>query len=103
MALLADQKMNDGIEVPFFGLPAMTAPAIARLGARFGCPIVPVRSERTGGARFRITVEPPLYTIDGGDAAGNVTATMAGVNAVIEGWVRRRPEQWLWLHRRWPD
>ncbi|HJT07019.1 MAG TPA: lauroyl acyltransferase [Stellaceae bacterium] len=103
VAMLVDQKLNDGIAVPFFGRDAMTAPAIARLAQQFDCPIVPVRVERLSGARFRFTVEPSFTVADSGDAAADVQAAMARVNAVIEGWVRARPEQWLWLHRRWPD
>lgn len=103
VAMLADQKMNDGIEVPFFGRPAMTAPAIARLGARFRCPIVPVRTERTYGAHFRVTVASPLEVSDTGHPTDDVAATMARVNGLIEDWVRARPEQWIWLHRRWSD
>jgi KDO2-lipid IV(A) lauroyltransferase len=30
-------------------------------------------------------------------------AMMAGLNTLLEGWIRDRPEQWLWLHRRWPN
>jgi Kdo2-lipid IVA lauroyltransferase/acyltransferase len=70
---------------------------------RFHCPLLPVRVERLQGARFRLTVLPPLDVVDIGDAAADVLSTMTRVNAVIEGWVRARPEQWLWLHRRWPD
>ena len=103
VSLLADQKLNDGIAVPFFGRDAMTAPAIARLALQFACPIVPVRVERLVGARFRFTVEPPLAIADTGDTAADVQAAMTRVNAVIEAWARARPEQWLWLHRRWPD
>jgi KDO2-lipid IV(A) lauroyltransferase len=103
VAMLVDQKMNDGIAVPFFGRDAMTAPAIARLGLRFHCPIVPIQTERLSGARFRFTVLPPLQLTDTGDRDADVLATMTRVNAVIENWVRARPEQWLWLHRRWPD
>ena len=94
--------MNDGIAVPFFGRDAMTAPALARLGLRFRCPIVPIRTERLDGARFRFTVLPPLEMADTGDQAADVLTTMTRVNATIESWVRARPEQWLWLHRRWP-
>jgi KDO2-lipid IV(A) lauroyltransferase len=103
VAMLVDQKMNDGIAVPFFGHDAMTAPAIARLGLRFHCPIVPVQTERLDGARFRFTVLPSIAVADTGDQEADVLATMARVNATIESWVRARPEQWLWLHRRWPD
>jgi KDO2-lipid IV(A) lauroyltransferase len=103
VAMLVDQKLNDGIAVPFFGRDAMTAPAIARLALQFACPIVPVRVERLVGARFRFTVEPPLAIADTGDTAADVRAAMTRVNAVIEAWARARPEQWLWLHRRWPD
>ena len=103
VAMLVDQKMNDGIAVPFFGQDAMTAPAIARLGLRFYCPIVPVQTERLGGARFRFTVLPSIAVSDTGDHEADVLETMARVNATIESWVRARPEQWLWLHRRWPD
>jgi hypothetical protein len=58
--LLADQKMNDGIPVQFFGRPAMTAPALAVLALRFDCDVLPLRVERLDGARFRVTVFPPL-------------------------------------------
>ena len=59
LGLLADQKMNDGIPVPFFGHPAMTAPALAVLALRFDCDVLPLRVERLDGARFRVTVFPP--------------------------------------------
>lgn len=103
IGLLADQKMNDGIAVPFFGRPAMTAPALAQFALRFDCPVVPARVERLGGARFRLTIQPPLEIQKSGDRQADVLAAMTEVNRIIEGWVRDRPDQWLWLHRRWPD
>ncbi len=103
VAMLIDQKMNDGIAVPFFGRDAMTAPAIARLGLRFGCAIVPIRTERLKGARFRLTLLPPIETANTGDPDLDVLTTLTRINATIEGWVRARPEQWLWIHRRWPN
>ena len=102
VAMLVDQKQNDGIAVPFFGRDAMTAPAIARLGYRFGCPLVPVRVERLYGARFRCTIMAPIEMAKTGDATTDVLATMANVNTVLEGWIRAHPEQWLWVHSRWP-
>lgn len=103
VAMLVDQKLNDGISVPFFGRMAMTAPAIARLGLRFRCPIVPIKVERIQGVRFRVTVLPPIFVTATGDGPADVLATMTEINALIEGWVRARPEHWLWLHKRWPD
>ncbi|MDB5394282.1 MAG: lauroyl acyltransferase [Rhodospirillales bacterium] len=102
-AMLVDQKMNDGIPVPFFGRNAMTAPAIAQFAIRLGCVLVPARTERLKGARFRITVYPPLDLPATGDRAADERAVMVRINEIIEDWVRARPEQWLWLHRRWPD
>jgi Kdo2-lipid IVA lauroyltransferase/acyltransferase len=102
-AMLVDQKMNDGVPAPFFGRDAMTAPALALFALRFRCPVLPARVERLGGARFRITVLPPMEFTWTGDRHADVLAAMTKVNAVIEQWIRERPEQWLWLHRRWPD
>jgi len=103
LTLLADQKLNDGIPVRFFGRPAMTAPALAILALRFDCEVLPVRVERLGGARFRLTVFPPLPLPRSGDLQGDVAELMARVNATLETWIRQRPELWLWVHRRWPD
>jgi KDO2-lipid IV(A) lauroyltransferase len=103
LTMLADQKMNDGIPVPFFGRPAMTSSALAALALRFDCDVLPARVERLGGARFRLTVFPPLPLPRGGDHHADVAALMAQVNQILEGWIRDRPEQWFWLHRRWPD
>jgi KDO2-lipid IV(A) lauroyltransferase len=103
LTMLADQKMNDGISVPFFGRPAMTAPALAVLALRFDCDVLPVRVERLDGAHFRLTVFPPLPLSRSGEPHAEAAALMARVNATLEVWIRDRPEQWLWLHRRWPD
>ncbi|MFY7960069.1 MAG: lauroyl acyltransferase [Elsteraceae bacterium] len=102
LALLVDQKMNDGVSVPFFGKPAMTAPALAQLALRYHCPVFPARIERLHGARFRLIVEPQLLMPDSGDRHADVLATMTDVNAILERWIRAKPEDWLWLHRRWP-
>ena len=102
-AMLVDQKMNDGIAVPFFGRDAMTAPAIAQFALRLNCVLVPVRTERLVGARFRVTVYPPMQIAPTADRAADERDIMVRINALIEAWVRERPAQWLWLHRRWPD
>jgi KDO2-lipid IV(A) lauroyltransferase len=103
LSLLADQKLNDGIAVPFFGRAAMTAPALAILALRFDCDVLPVRVERLRGAHFRLTVYPPLPHPQSGDRDADTLALMTEVNRTLETWIRERPEQWFWLHHRWPD
>jgi KDO2-lipid IV(A) lauroyltransferase len=103
LALLVDQKMNDGIPVPFFGRQAMTAPALAVLALRFNCDVLPFRVERLDGAHFRVTVFPPLPLSRSGEPHADAAALMTRVNATLEAWIRDRPEQWLWVHQRWPD
>jgi Kdo2-lipid IVA lauroyltransferase/acyltransferase len=103
LSLLADQKLNDGIAVPFFGREAMTAPALATLALRFDCDVLPVRVERERGAHFRLTVYPRLALPQSGDRAADTLTLMTEVNRTLETWIRERPEQWFWLHRRWPD
>jgi KDO2-lipid IV(A) lauroyltransferase len=102
LAMLADQKMNDGIPVPFFGRPAMSAPALAALALRYDCNVLPA-GRAAGGAHFRLTVFPPLPLPRSGDVHADTAALMAHVNATLETWVRNRPERWFWVHRRWPD
>jgi len=103
LSLLVDQKLNDGIAVPFFGREAMTAPALAVLALRFECDVLPVRVERLRGAHFRLTLYPKLPLPDSGDRDADTLALMSEVNQTLEAWIRERPEQWFWLHRRWPE
>ena len=102
LMMLVDQKMNDGMAVPFFGHSAMTASAVAQLALRYGAPIVLVRNERLGGTRFRITCTPPIAVEPSGDRQADTLTLMTKINQVLEGWIRDKPEDWLWLHRRWP-
>ena len=103
IAMLVDQKMNDGIEVPFMGRPAMTAPALAQLALRFNCPVVPVQVERLKGANFRVTIHPPLIFANTGNRQSDILSLMTEVNNHLNNWIRQRPEQWLWVHNRWPN
>jgi KDO2-lipid IV(A) lauroyltransferase len=103
LGVLIDQKLNEGVPVPFFGRDAMTSPVAARLAVGFRCPVLPVRAERTAGARYRVTIYPPMDIPDSGDRKQDQEAALLAMNRMLEDWVRERPEQWFWVHKRWPD
>lgn len=103
LGMLVDQKMNDGISVPFFGAEAMTAPALATFSLKYKCPVVPAHIVRLKGAWFRIVFDPPMLFEETGDRHADIRAAMGEVNGFLERWIRERPDHWLWLHKRWPE
>ena len=102
LAVLIDQKQNRGAPIDFFGHPAMTATAPAKLALRFKAVVVTCRIERLKGARWRFTVSDPLELPDSGDAEADALELTRRVTAEVEAWIRAKPEDWFWLHRRWP-
>ena len=109
VALLIDQRVqpHEGIEVPFFGRPARTSPVLAKMSLRLGVPVVPAYCLPLPAGRYRTVfrppIEPPVPAPQAGDDERDaaVLALTARYMAEIEGEIRRNPEQWLWLHRRW--
>lgn len=101
-ALMNDQKFNQGLPIPFFGHEAMTAPGPSRLALKYGVPIVPISTRRTGPARFKVIVHPPFIPEQTGDVEQDLKTCVAQITQFIEAEVRENPEQWFWQHRRWP-
>jgi KDO2-lipid IV(A) lauroyltransferase len=102
VGLVVDVRRDDGEPLPFFGLPAPTSLAAARLALKTGCEFVPGRVERLEGARFRITLYDPILP-DDPDAPAREQARqmMSKLSRLFESWVRERPEEWLCVGRRW--
>ena len=94
--MLVDQKMNDGIKVPFLGHDAMTAPAIASLAIKYDCPIIPIQIIRRENSCFEMVIYPSVEHKD-----KTVKTIMAEINDLIGTWVKQNPGQWFWLHNRW--
>lgn len=101
IAMLVDQKMNDGIEVPFFDKPAMTAPAIARLSLQYNYPIIPCQIIRIEGSNFELRLHPELKYETTKDLSKDCYNIMLAINKKLEEWIRERPGQWFWFHNRW--
>lgn len=101
--LLIDQKMGEGISVPFLGRQAMTAKGVARMYLNQNCPLLPARSERLHGSQFRVTFYPPFEFTPQGDQKTDMYNLLFKINTMIGEWVKERPGQWLWIHRRWID
>jgi KDO2-lipid IV(A) lauroyltransferase len=104
VAMLIDQHMHsaDAIWVDFFERPAATTSTLAVLALRTGAPVVPVFAMPVGRGRYRMiyehAVEPPAG--EGPEAVREFTQRCTDV---LEMYVRRNPELWLWMHRRWRD
>jgi len=103
VGLLIDQDIRDipGVFVPFFGHDAWTPSGAAALALRTGVPTVPGFIHRQPDGRHVITIEPPLPDPPGGEVEGRIRELTAASTAAIERAVRRHPEQWVWMHRRW--
>lgn len=96
LGLLIDQKYNEGVDAPFFGINARTGVAFIELAKKFDCPLVPIRCIRDYGTNFTIEVSAPIETKD-----RDVMDILAECHALLETWIKEYPEQWLWLHKRW--
>ncbi len=103
IALLVDQKYNQGPEVEFFGQPVNASPGAARLALKFGTVMQPLSVVRLPGVRFRVTAHEPIAVPDTGDKAGDVLKGIQAVNRFVEDRVREHPVDWFWVHKRWPD
>jgi KDO2-lipid IV(A) lauroyltransferase len=101
VGILIDQRVQEkeGIAVPFFGRPALTTPVLARLSLRTGAPVLPLALFPEPHGRYRFIAHPPILPQGEGEAA--VAELTRQYLAVAEQDIRRHPEQWLWMHRRW--
>jgi len=104
VAVLIDQHIigRDAIYVDFFERPAATTSAVAALALRTGAPVVPVFALPLGRGRYRVIYEHPVEPprSDSEDAIREFTQRCTDV---LEMYVRRYPQLWLWMHRRWRD
>jgi len=103
VAIVIDQDTRgaDHVFVDFFGRPAATTPALGLLALKTGAPIVPVFGVPLPDGRYRITYLPEVEVARTGDRDADVLAITQACTAIIEREIRRRPECWLWMHKRW--
>ncbi|OFV97711.1 MAG: hypothetical protein A3F68_13185 [Acidobacteria bacterium RIFCSPLOWO2_12_FULL_54_10] len=104
VGILADQNTShdEGVFVDFFGISASTTAGVARIALHTGAVVVPafcvwIEKDRRFRIIFDSPIEPPQSS-EKTDAVRSFTQQMA---AVIERYIRRYPDQWLWIHRRW--
>jgi KDO2-lipid IV(A) lauroyltransferase len=104
VGVLLDQNSSppQGVFVPFFGLTACTAAGPAKIALKTGAAVVPGFTVwEAAQRRYVLYFEPEIELVRSGDEDADVAANTARFTAVIERWVRRYPDQWLWVHRRW--
>lgn len=104
VGILMDTNMTppQGVFVDFFGIPACTASGLARIALRTDAAVVPGFTIWDRELRkYRLRFDPALALIRTGDEEADIVANTALFTKVIEQYVRRYPDQWLWVHRRW--
>ena len=104
VGILMDTNMTppQGVFVDFFGVPACTASGLARVALRTDAAVLPgfaIWDAKLG--KYRLQMAPALALIRTGDNEADIVANTAMFNRVLESYIRKHPEQWLWVHRRW--
>ncbi len=104
VGILMDTNMTppQGVFVDFFGIPACTASGLARIALRTDAAVVPgftIWDESLG--KYRLRFDPAVELIRTGNLDADIVTNTQKFTAIIEDYVRKYPEQWLWVHRRW--
>lgn len=95
LGILPDQRMNTGVNLHFFGVEAKTALSTADMALKYGAVLIPTYAIRQeDGLSFQIVVDSPIQT-------GTPEQMSQALNDSLEALIRKHPEQWLWVHRRW--
>ncbi|HEY8562352.1 MAG TPA: lysophospholipid acyltransferase family protein [Pyrinomonadaceae bacterium] len=104
LGILADLNVQEkeGVFVDFFGVPASTTTSIAKLAIKTNAVVLPAFAvwEETKG-KYVVYLEPPVEYEAADNSPENIRELTQNVTNVVEKYVRRYPEQWLWIHKRW--
>ncbi len=102
VGIIVDQRITEGVKLPFFGRPAWSNPIIGILARHYETPVYACRTVRPAGRtvldRDDGAARIPRATRR---AASTPTAPTRMIHGLVESWIREYPEQWLWLHDRW--
>jgi KDO2-lipid IV(A) lauroyltransferase len=104
VGILMDTNMTppQGVFVRFFGMTACTASGLARVALKTGAAVVPgFLLWEPAEQQYVLHFGPELSFKKSGDPEADILAATQQCNDVLEGWIRRYPDQWLWIHRRW--
>jgi KDO2-lipid IV(A) lauroyltransferase len=103
VAMMNDQKYETGVEAPFFGHLCKTADGPSRLAYRFKAPLQTMTVARLGArAQFKVEVQEPMMMDFDAPIDEAVHASVLRINQFIEAQILKAPEQWFWVHARWP-
>lgn len=94
LGMLIDQRFDSGIVIPFFNYDAKTVALPAKLAIQNKIPLYVWRIVRIKGIHYKAEVVKI-------DAVNNPEEMMCEVHNILESWIREKPEQWFWIHRRW--
>jgi len=104
VGVLADHNTlhTEGVFVDFFGIPACTTAGLARFALHTDAAVVPGFLHWDAALRkYRLCFGPAIELVRSGDDARDIRENTQRFTRVVENYVRRYPDQWLWLHRRW--
>lgn len=104
VGILADHNTSwgEGVFVNFFGVPACTTSGLARIALRTDAAVVPgFLSWNEEQKKYRLSFEPEVELVRTDDEEADVVANTAKFTGVIEDYIRKFPDQWLWVHKRW--
>lgn len=104
VGILMDTNMTppQGVFVDFFGIPACTASGLARIALRSDAAVVPgftIWDSKLG--KYRLRFDPAVNLVRTGNDEDDIVSNTQVFTKIIEDYVRRYPDQWLWVHRRW--
>jgi Kdo2-lipid IVA lauroyltransferase/acyltransferase len=101
LTLFMDRHQAQGVDVTFFGRRCKANPMAARFARLFDCPVHGFHAARLPNNRIALEFTDEIEMPRGADGKIDVEAGTQKITDVVEGWIRERPEQWLWLQRRW--
>lgn len=104
IAILGDQreKSSRGVFVDFFGTKVSTSKGVAAIAMKTGATVIPIYAVRKGFLRYTFVCGNPLEMERKGNIDESIGNNMRKVNAFLETIIRQYPDEWFWVHRRWP-
>jgi KDO2-lipid IV(A) lauroyltransferase len=102
MGVLIDQDTNlEGVFADFLGHPAFTPSSAVRFAMKLGIPIFVSVTARMPGNKHHVYVSDEIIPVNTGDPKADLVANIQKINDIISEYIRKHPEQWVWMHERW--